>query len=105
MFDLRRTSGTLASAGVRFVFSGLGGGLRTVLYDEVGGAAGVATALDQFYPKVLADPALSPFFDGVNIELLKKRIGSFMAMALGGPSDYRGPTLRDVHNRMSIDDK
>lgn len=76
-----------------------------MLYDEVGGAAGVATALDQFYPKVLADPALSPFFDGVNIELLKKRIGSFMAMALGGPSDYRGPTLRDVHNRMSIDDE
>jgi hemoglobin len=75
------------------------------LYDEVGGAAGVATALDQFYPKVLADPTLSPFFDGVDIEELKKRIGSFMAMALGGPSDYQGPTLRDVHSRMAVNDE
>jgi hemoglobin len=76
-----------------------------VLYDEVGGAAGVATALDQFYPKVLADPTLSPYFDGVDIEDLKKRIGSFMAMALGGPSAYEGPTLRDVHGRMAINDE
>ncbi len=76
-----------------------------VLYDELGGAAGVATALDQFYPKVLADPTLSPFFDGLDIELLKGRIGSFMAMALGGESDYRGPTLRDVHGKMGIDDE
>jgi hemoglobin len=76
-----------------------------VLYDELGGAAGVATALDQFYPKVLADPTLSPFFDGVDIEDLKKRIGSFMTTALGGQSDYRGPTLRDVHGRMGINDE
>ncbi|MHB8642295.1 MAG: group I truncated hemoglobin [Gaiellaceae bacterium] len=76
-----------------------------VLYDELGGATGVATALDRFYPKVLADPTMSRFFDGVDIEDLKKRIGSFMAMALGGQSDYRGPALRDVHGRMGISDE
>ena len=57
------------------------------LYDELGGAAGVSTALGQFYPKVVADPTLSPFFDGVDLEDLAKRIGSFMAMATGGPAD------------------
>jgi hemoglobin len=76
-----------------------------VLYDELGGAAGVATALDQFYPKVLADPTLSQFFDGVDIEDLKKRIGSFMAGVLGGESDYAGPTLRAVHSGMAINDE
>jgi hemoglobin len=75
------------------------------LYDELGGAAGVAAALDQFYPKVLADPTLSPFFDGVDMEMLKQRVGSFMAVALGGQSDYAGPTLREVHSRMAMTDE
>ena len=70
------------------------------LYDELGGAAAVTAALDQFYPKVLADPRISPFFEGVNIEGLKRRITPFMAMALGGPSKYHGPTLRQSHARM-----
>ena len=71
------------------------------LYDDLGGAAAVTAALDQFYPKVLADPRISPFFEGVNIEGLKRRIAPFMAMALGGPSDYHGPTLRQTHARMA----
>ena len=31
------------------------------LYDDLGGAAAVTAALDQFYPKVLADAALARF--------------------------------------------
>ena len=44
-------------------------------------------------------------YRGVDIEDLKRRIGSFMAKAIGGPSDYQGPTLRDVHGRMAINDE
>ena len=70
------------------------------LYDDLGGAAAITAALDGFYPKVLADPHISPFFEGVNIEGLKKRIGPFMAMALGGPSNYHGPSLRQTHTHL-----
>ena len=70
------------------------------LYDDLGGAAAVTAALNQFYPKVLADPLTSPYFEGVDIEGLKKRIEPFMAMALGGPSDYHGPTLRQTHTHL-----
>ena len=62
------------------------------LYDELGGAAGVSTAVwDSSIRRCSADPTLSPFFDGVDLEDLAKRIGSFMAMATGGPADYQGP--------------
>ena len=71
------------------------------IYDDLGGAPAIAAALDCFYPKVLADPRISPFFAGVNIEGLKKRIAPFIAMALGGPSDYHGPTLRHTHGRLA----
>ena len=31
-------------------------------YDDIGGAPAIRAALDAFYPRVLADPMLSPFF-------------------------------------------
>jgi len=55
------------------------------LYDDLGGAAAVTAALNKFYPKILADPRIRPFFGGVNMERLQKRVEPFMAMALGGP--------------------
>ena len=63
------------------------------LYDEIGGAAAVRAALDAFYPRVLADATLSPFFKGVNIERLKQTQEGFFAMALGGPNAYTGRSL------------
>src|SRR5258708_7883630 len=70
------------------------------LYDDLGGAAAVSTALARFYPKVLADPRTSPFFEGVDMEGLKRRVEPFMTRALGGPSNYHGPTLRQTHTRL-----
>ena len=69
------------------------------LYDDIGGAAAVRAALDAFYPRVLADATLSPFFLGVDIERLKKTQERFFAMALGGPSAYTGRSLHDAHLR------
>ena len=70
------------------------------LYDDLGGAAAISMALDRFYPKVLADPRTRPYFERVNIEGLKKRVQPFLAMALGGPSNYHGPSLRQSHTHM-----
>jgi hypothetical protein len=67
------------------------------LYDDLGGAAAVKAALDKFYPKVVADPRTSPFFEGVNLKGLKKQLEPFVTMALGGPNNYHGPTLRQSH--------
>ena len=67
------------------------------LYYDLGGTAAISTALNKFYPKVLADPRTSPYFEGVNIEGLKRRVEPFLVMALGGPNNYRGGTLRQTH--------
>ena len=77
------------------------------LYDDLGGAPAVAAALDAFYVKVLHDPQLSPYFDGVDMTQLKTKVGAFFAMALGGPSEYHGGDLRASHARlrtMGLDD-
>ena len=69
------------------------------LYDDIGGAPAVRAALDAFYPRVLADETLSPFFLGVDIERLKKTQEGFFAMALGGPAAYTGRSLAAAHTR------
>jgi hemoglobin len=48
----------------------------------------------------LADPKLSPFFAGVDIGILKKRVSAFFAMATEGPGGYVGPGMREAHARL-----
>jgi hemoglobin len=69
------------------------------LFDDIGGAPAIRAALDAFYPRVLADPALSGFFLGVDIQRLKTAQESFFAMVLGGPGAYAGRSLADAHAR------
>ena len=74
-----------------------GGSDQAPLYTRIGGDQAVRAALDAFYDKVLADESLRSFFDGVDVDRLKDRQASFMAMALGGPNHYDGRDLRTAH--------
>ena len=38
------------------------------LFERLGGEAAIDAAVDVFYEKVLADPSLAPFFDGVDMD-------------------------------------
>ena len=67
------------------------------LYDRLGGADAVGPVTQAFYKKVLEDEALAPYFAFVNMERLIGMQTSFLTMALGGPSDYSGRSLRDAH--------
>lgn len=67
------------------------------LYDQLGGDAAITAALDRFYDKVLADPAVSLFFDDVDVDRVKRHQAAFLAMALGGSAEYQGRTLKAAH--------
>jgi len=69
------------------------------LYEELGGAAAISGALDRFYPKVLGDSVLSPYFDGIDMVALKGKAEAFLALAFGGPQTYDGVGLRAIHDR------
>lgn len=67
------------------------------LYEQLGGAAAVDAAVELFYRKVLADPRISHFFDGVDLRRLATHQKAFLTMAFGGPARYRGQALRQGH--------
>jgi methyl-accepting chemotaxis protein len=75
------------------------------IYDRIGGAPALQAAVDAFYVRVLADPALKPFFEKTNMAALKMRQRAFFGQALGGPEVYRGRDMRSAHARFQITQK
>jgi hemoglobin len=72
------------------------------LYLRIGGADAVAAAVDGLYDRIVADPGLISYFDGVDMERLKAHQRAFIASALGGPQRYQGRRLDDAHRRLDI---
>ena len=73
------------------------------IYDDIGGPEAVRIAVDDFYERVLGDPALSPYFTGVDMTRLTRHQRSFIAAALGGPEIYRGRSMAEAHAHLHIE--
>ncbi len=72
------------------------------LYDRIGGVDVVADMVDAFYIRVLADPELRPFFDGVALDRLQRMQREFFAAALDGPVRSSDRDLAEAHHGMNI---
>jgi methyl-accepting chemotaxis protein len=72
------------------------------MFERIGGVPAIKAAVDLFYDKVLADAALAPFFEGVNLKWLKGRQNAFFIQALGGPAVYKGRDMRSAHAHLPI---
>lgn len=78
---------------------------RTNLYEQVGGHEALAAAVAVFYQRVVADPTLRPWFDGVDLGRLKSHQRAFLAAALGGPDLFAGRDLGAAHAALRITDE
>ena len=72
------------------------------LYERLGGEAGIATIIDQFYDRVLHDPELAPFFLHTSMEKLLRMQREFFGAALEGPQTYSGLDLTHAHSGRGI---
>src|SRR5215471_9884937 len=55
---------------------------RPTVYDAIGGSAAVAAAVDVLYARLLADPQLTHYFDGVDVRGLASHMRAFLTAAL-----------------------
>ena len=80
------------------------------LYEAIGGASVLDLAVTIFYDRVVADPAVAPWFDGVDLPQLRQHQRDFLTIVLGGPSHvgtterYRGRGIAVAHAGRAIDD-
>lgn len=72
------------------------------IFDQIGGPPAVTAAVDDFYRRVMADPALSPYFDGVDMRRLKNHQRAFILAAIGEPDPYLGWSIREAHALFDI---
>ncbi len=72
------------------------------LFDRVGGGGFVEGLVGEFYARILNDPELRPFFDGISVEHLKKMQGEFFAAALDGPVTRTDFDLAKIHKPLGI---
>ncbi|WP_461034326.1 group I truncated hemoglobin [Streptomyces mayteni] len=74
------------------------------LFDQLGGEAAVATVVDIFYERVLADESLAGFFAGVDVDRLKNHQRRFVGQALGAAHPYGGRSMARAHGRLGVTD-
>ncbi|RBY85393.1 group 1 truncated hemoglobin [Blastococcus sp. TF02A-26] len=104
-----RDGGETAGAGAARP-DGEGGVGEDRLYDAVGGAAALDVAVTILYDRVVADPAVAPWFDGIDLPSLRQHQRDFLTVVLGGPdalgtaARYRGRELARAHAGLAIDD-
>ncbi|AOS63487.1 group I truncated hemoglobin [Actinoalloteichus hymeniacidonis] len=75
----------------------------STIYEQIGGHAALVAVVDDFYVRVLGDETLAPFFIGVAMPRLKGHQVEFFASALGGPMEYRGRSMKDVHRGLGVE--
>jgi hemoglobin len=74
----------------------------TSLFETVGGTEALKIAVDRFYERVLADPQLQHYFDGVDIPRVKRHQVLLFSQVLGGPAQYDGRALGAAHAGLDI---
>ncbi|MFZ4125338.1 MAG: group I truncated hemoglobin [Rickettsiales bacterium] len=67
------------------------------LYQRIGGDAAVSATVVKMYEKILADDALLPFFEHIDVDALRLSQSAFVTYAFGGPNHYTGKSMRAAH--------
>ena len=78
---------------------------ETTDYERIGGGPAVSAVVGRFYEAVLADPALAPYFDGVEMTALRRHQVLLISQVMGGPVEYDGRELAQAHAGHNITDE
>jgi hemoglobin len=72
------------------------------IYETLGQEVGIRTAVDDFYQRLLADPQLKGYFDGVDLPRLRAHQTKLLVQVTGGPVQYDGRDLATAHQGLGI---
>lgn len=69
------------------------------LFDRIGGNGVVKNTVIKMYDKILNDEDIAPFFENINVDVLRHSQTAFVTFAFGGPNNYTGANLRAAHKK------
>ncbi|WP_082500682.1 group I truncated hemoglobin [Agreia sp. Leaf244] len=74
----------------------------TSMYERLGGHDTVKVAVAVFYTRVLADPLLAPYFEGIDLARLRSHQAAFLSVAMEGPDVFAGRPLSEAHAGLEV---
>jgi hemoglobin len=72
------------------------------LYEQLGGEVGIATIVEDFYSRLVADDLVGSWFEGADDERIVFHLKAYLTVALGGPEGYTGRSMRQAHAHLKI---
>lgn len=72
------------------------------LYQELGGKEAIQRFTNDFYDRMLKDPRIAHFFDGINMTYLKRVLADYFCVVAGGPCTYDGVSMTNAHAHLGI---
>lgn len=75
------------------------------LYQQVGGADGVARVVDGLLSRVHDDARLNGLFENTDLDDLRRLVNEQLCQAMGGPCVYSGRSMEDAHSGLNINDQ
>jgi len=72
------------------------------VYQAWGGKAGIRAVMDDFVPRLFADPRTAPFFKNANRENLTTQLTEQLCQEAGGPCVYKGVPMKLAHQELEI---
>ena len=71
-------------------------------YQQLGGQPKVAEIVDNFISEIEFDPVMYEFFKDSNIARFREKLNEHICMLTGGPCEYTGDEMQQVHAGMNI---
>lgn len=75
-------------------------GRMATLYERIGGEVAVFATATLLYEKLMNDPAVAPFFAGLDMDAQIRKQVAFLSWAFGSPTKYQYRPLDEAHREM-----
>ena len=76
--------------------------MTETLYDKYGGFAAISRVVMDFYDALLDSETVGDYFEDVDMKKLIDHQTKFVAFLLGGPADYTGDRLAQLHAHLQV---
>jgi hemoglobin len=72
------------------------------VYEAFHGKEGIARIMEDFVPRIVADPRIGHRFKDTNLERLKLMLTAQVCYLVGGPCTYTGRDMDEVHQGLDL---
>ncbi|MDM7860546.1 group 1 truncated hemoglobin [Alteromonas sp. ASW11-36] len=75
---------------------------QTTVFEQLGGHSKVNEIVENFVIEIERDPVILAYFEGANIDRFVTKLSEQICQRTGGPCEYTGDTMEQVHAGMNI---